>query len=34
MVPAAAVRDIETSKPVVDAEAARTHCGVRMECLQ
>jgi hypothetical protein len=33
-VPAAAVRDIETGKPVGDPEAARTHCGVRMDCLQ
>jgi hypothetical protein len=34
-VPAAAVRDnSETNRPAADAETARTHCGVRMECLQ
>jgi len=34
-VPAAAVRESsETSRPAADPEAARIHCGVRMECLQ
>jgi hypothetical protein len=34
-VPAAAVRDNnEASRPAADPEAARVHCGVRMECLQ
>ena len=33
-VPAAAVRDMETTKPAVDPDPVRAHCGVRMECLQ
>jgi hypothetical protein len=34
-VPAAAVRDTgEVNRSATDPEAARVHCGVRMECLQ
>jgi hypothetical protein len=33
-VPAAAVRDMETTKPAVDPDPARARCGVRMQCLQ
>jgi hypothetical protein len=33
-VPAVAVRDGEATNPAADPEAARSHCGIRMECLQ
>ena len=33
-VPAAAVRDTETSDPATDPEPAWAQCGIRMECLR
>jgi hypothetical protein len=33
-VPAAAVRDIDKSEPMLDPEPAWATCGVRMECLR